>query len=74
MLWMAHQTAATRARLLRSYDGGYQWSVLPEGVGSIPLADRINTIVTCAYDANLALAGGLADNAAAGIIMLAQPS
>jgi hypothetical protein len=74
LLWLAHQTAATRARLLRSYNGGYDWVVTPEGVGSIPLADQINAIATCAYDANVALAGGLADDAAAGIIMLAQPS
>lgn len=74
LLWLAHQTAGARARLLRSYNGGYDWVVAPEGVGSIPLADRINAIATCAYDANVAIAGGLADNGSGGIVMLAQPS
>lgn len=69
-LWMGHQTAATRARLLRSYNGGYSWKVLPEGVGSIPAIDKINDIAACDYDANVAFASGIADDSTGGAILM----
>lgn len=72
VLWMGHQTSGTAGRLLRSYDGGYSWTVLPEGVGSIPSNDKINAIATCSNDPNIAIAGGLADDASEGILLLAQ--
>lgn len=71
-VWLSHQTAATAGRLLRSYDGGHQWLVMPENVGSIPANDKITALATCEKDANLCIGGGLADDAAAGIIVLAQ--
>lgn len=72
VIWLAHQTASTAGRLLRSYDGGNQWTVLPEGVGSIPANDKINAIATCLHDPNRAVAAGLADNATAGVLLLAS--
>ncbi len=71
VLWMAHQTAATKGRILRSYDGGYQWVVTPEETGkAIPVADKYGCLVTCPYDANFLAAGGLADDATDGIIVV----
>ena len=69
-LWLAHQTTATRARLLRSYNGGYSWKVLPEGVGSIPAIDKINSIAACDYDPNAMFAAGIADDGTAGAILM----
>jgi hypothetical protein len=67
---MSHQTSATKGRILRSYDRGYQWVVTPEGSGSIPLADKYNVLLTCSYDANFISAGGLADDGSDGIIIV----
>lgn len=68
--YLAHATAAPAGRILRTIDGGYQWYVLPEGTGSIPANDRINALASCG-DVNKVLGGGLADNAADGILVLA---
>lgn len=70
---LAHQTAATVGRLLRSYAGANSFKVLPEGVGSIPANDVLNAIATCDSDANFFVAGGLADDAAAGVLLQGQP-
>lgn len=72
VLWMGHQTTGTAGRLLRSYDGGYSWLVLPESVGSIPANDKINAIATCDFDPNVAIAGGVADDSTSGILLLAK--
>jgi len=57
------------SQLLRSYDGGYSWKVLPEGVGALPLADSFGALAACEQDANLVFGVGLGDNAADGIIV-----
>jgi hypothetical protein len=67
--YISHSTAAPRARVLRTYDGGNSWVIMPED-GSMPLADRFTAIATCPYDVNLVVAGGLADDAADGMIVL----
>lgn len=69
VLYLAHKTSATAGRILRSLDGGHSWYVLPEGSGSIPANDQINSLATCYREANVVYAGGLADNAADGIIV-----
>lgn len=68
--YLAHDTATPAGRILRTIDGGYQWYVLPEGVGTITANDRINNVTTC-DDPNLVVGGGLADNAADGILVKA---
>lgn len=70
VIWLAHQTAATKGRILRSYDGGYQWIVTPEGTGSIPVADKYGRLAVCSYDVNFVCGVGLADDAADGIIVI----
>jgi len=68
--YIAHDTAAVAGRILRTIDGGYQWYVLPEGIGNIPANDRIVSLAVCG-DPNLVVGGGLADNATDGIMVKA---
>jgi len=70
VLYIAHATTAPLGRILRSYDGGYSWVVLPESTGAIPANDRINALAASGYDVNMIVGGGLADDATDGIIVL----
>ena len=70
--FLSHTTALGRGRVLRSYDAGYSWEVMPENVGTLPLSDKFTTLVACPNDPNLIYMGGLADNAADGIIVQGQ--
>lgn len=67
--YMAHTLATTAGRILRTIDGGYSWFVVPEGQGSLPANDIINSIAVPEDDANIIYAGGIADNAADGILI-----
>lgn len=67
--YLAHATTAPAGRILRTYDGGYSWSILPEGSGTIPANDRINALAACLYDENWVVGVGLADDASDGIIV-----
>ncbi|RPJ40040.1 MAG: hypothetical protein EHM35_00090 [Planctomycetaceae bacterium] len=67
--YLAHATATPAGRILRTYDGGYSWNILPEGTGTIPANDRINAVVGCIFDVNFVVGVGLADNAVDGIIV-----
>lgn len=67
--FMAHETSASRGRILRTTDGGRTWIVAPE-IGTFPLVDRINSIATCYREVNRIYAGGLADNAADGALLV----
>ncbi len=71
--YLSHTTAAPAGRLLRSYDGGYSWQVLPEGTTITPANDRFTAIASCAHDVNALFAGGLADDATDGIIVVGKP-
>jgi photosystem II stability/assembly factor-like uncharacterized protein len=68
--YLAHATATPAGRILRTYDGGYSWTILPEGTGVIPANDRITALAACIYDANFVVGVGLADNATDGIIVV----
>ena len=70
--YLAHATATPAGRILRTYDGGYSWNVLPEGTGTLPANDRIDAVAACLYDVNFVVGVGLADNAADGIILVGQ--
>jgi len=67
VMTVSHTTAAPRGRLLRSYDGGNSFVVLPEGPGALPLADRFTAIALCENDVNLVAAVGLDDGGVDGI-------
>jgi hypothetical protein len=71
--WMAHQTAATRGRILRTIDGGYSWMVEPMS-GSLPLTDKIGAVAGCSEDVNMVVGVGLADDASDGVILLGESS
>jgi hypothetical protein len=70
--YLSHTTAAPRGRILRSYDGGHSWNVLPESTGTMPLSDRFNALAACTYNPNLVVGVGLGDNAVDGIIVVGQ--
>ncbi|KPL17776.1 MAG: hypothetical protein AMJ93_14625 [Anaerolineae bacterium SM23_84] len=70
--YLAHATAKPAGRILRTYDGGYSWNILPEGAGTIPDNDRINRVAPCVYDANFVVGVGLSDLSADGIIVVGQ--
>lgn len=67
--YLSHDTVAPAGRLLRSIDGGNSWYVLPEGTGTIPANDRLNSIAACGEDVNVVYAGGLADDATDGFLV-----
>lgn len=70
--YLAHATTTPAGRILRTYDGGYSWSILPEGAGTLPANDRINRVAPCIYDPNFVVGVGLADDGADGIIVVGQ--
>lgn len=72
VVYLAGTVAGPRGRVLRSYNGGYSWKILPESAGTMPLSDRLNAIATCSYDVNLVVAGGLGDNGSDGILVVGQ--
>jgi len=70
--YLAHATATPAGRMLRTYDGGYSWSILPEGTGTIPANDRINRLAPCIFDENFVVGVGLADDATDGVIVVGR--
>lgn len=61
-------------RILRSISGGHSWYVLPDGNSSLPTNDRLNSLALCQKDVNSLFAGGLAGNAADGILLKGSTS
>jgi len=70
VMFLAHKTAATKGRILRSYDGGYSWITTPEATGVFPACDSINAIAATPDAPNMVVGVGLADNAADGIMVI----
>lgn len=70
--WMSHDTDTPRGRILRSYDGGHEWIVTPEGDASIPANDRINAIAACKLDPNIIFGVGLGDDGADGVFLVGK--
>ena len=70
VVYMSHQTAATKGRILRSSNGGYDWVVVPEGAGTLALNDKINAIAACAANPDIVVGVGLADNGSDGFVIL----
>jgi len=65
--YLAHATATPAGRILRSYDGGYSWQIVPERAGAtLPANDQVNALVACQYDVNFVVGVGLADDGADG--------
>lgn len=68
--YLAHTTATSVGRILRTIDGGYSWYVLPE-TGTFPDNDRIVALAGCG-EPNLVIGGGLGPAAADGILVKAS--
>lgn len=68
--FLAHKTAATKGRILRSIDGGNSWKLLPEKTGTMPANDKINALAYCTSDPNFIVGVGLADDASDGFIVV----
>jgi len=66
----AEKSGTPRGYMLRSYDGGFSWTILPEGVSSLPLNDSIDAHAACTEDANFVVGVGLADDGTDGIIVV----
>ena len=70
--YMAHNTAVTAGRILRTISGGNSWYVLPEGTSpTIPANDYVAALAACSEDPNLVYGGGLDDDASDGILIKA---
>jgi photosystem II stability/assembly factor-like uncharacterized protein len=63
---------SSRARIYRTFDGGYSWVVVPSLSGTIPAADEFAAIATCEYDPNFVVAVGIHDNATDGKIVVGK--
>lgn len=70
VMYLAHSTSAVAGRILRSYDGGFQWQILPEGDQLLPANDYVGALATCKYDPNFVVGAGLADDAADGYLVV----
>ena len=69
VVYLSHATTGPAGRLLRSYNAGSSFRVLPEGVGSLAANDRLTALTVCKNDPNLLVAVGLSDLSADGIII-----
>jgi hypothetical protein len=56
--------------VIRTFDGGYSWVAIPEGVGTLPDQDGINAIAACPADPNFVVMVGF--NVDDGFFAIAQ--
>lgn len=52
-------TAPDAGRVLTSYNGGYDWEIMPLGAALMPASTHINAVVGCPADPELVVAVGL---------------
>lgn len=65
--------SSTRGRILKSKDGGHSWIILPEGgTQDTPASDEIRALAACKNNPNFVVGGGLADDAADGILVMGE--
>lgn len=71
IMYLAHATTGPAdGHILASYNGGYDFVVLPVGTGLIPTNDKINALAICESDPGLLIAGGLGANGTDGILIV----
>lgn len=58
--------------ILRTFDGGFSWTALPEGLGNMPDNHEFRAISACPADANFVVGVGLGDDDADGIFVRGQ--
>lgn len=66
--FMSH-TQGGVGRLFRTFNGGQSWRLMPDGGGTVPDNDRINSFAVCGENVNRIYAGGLGANATDGILL-----
>lgn len=69
--YMVHTTGATVGRILRTYDGGYSWVVLPEDAGTVVM-NQGYAVASCETDPNFVVGVGLDTDAATGAIIVGK--
>lgn len=52
-------TAPDAGRILTSFNGGYDWEIMPLGSALMPTATHFNAVMGCRKDPELVVAGGL---------------
>jgi len=72
VVYLSHTNATPAGRVLRSYDGGYSWNIMPEGTGSIPANDQITALASTPNNVNIVIGVGLSDGGTVGIIIKGQ--
>ncbi len=70
--YLSHTTAAPLGRLLASFNGGWEWVVLPQQPGLMPDNDEFTAIAACQVDPKLLVGVGLDGDGADGIIVVGQ--
>jgi photosystem II stability/assembly factor-like uncharacterized protein len=68
----AARSGTPRGYMLRTFNGGYDWVILPEDVGTLPLTDSVNAHAACQDDPNFVVGVGLADDAADGVVLVGE--
>lgn len=68
--FFSHDTAVPLARVFKTKNGGNTWKLEP--ATEVPTADRYTKLATCEFDPNFLVAVGLDDDAADGIIVVAE--
>lgn len=67
--YMVHDTATTRGRLFRTYNGGNSWLLAPEERGiTAPTVSSFTSVAACKDDPNLAIVGGTQVNGTDGYV------
>lgn len=57
--YMVHDTTATRGRLMRTYNGGNSWVLVPEEAGiTEPSVLSLTSVAACEDDVNVVIVGG----------------
>jgi hypothetical protein len=72
IFYMSHTTSAPKGRLLASFNGGYDWIVLPQDSGVIQDSDRYTAIAACVSDPHLLVATGLDGGGSDGIVIVGE--
>lgn len=60
----------TKGFILRTTNGGYSWGEMPQNGSAIAANDYLNDIAVSPFEPNLVVAGGLADDATDGFVVV----
>lgn len=69
IMYVSHATTAPAGRILRSYNAGNSFVVLPEGTATLPANDRVTALFAPKGEANVIFGGGLADDGSDGFLV-----